>query len=94
MMDQYGWRPSSAFHPDEPETSLSVSILTASVLGILLTEQLLNLDSQPGQTLEHADAVISEAITKAIYRIDVEEINQMRKARIEALMSKPNKKGS
>jgi len=91
-MDKFGFRNASAFHPDEPETSLSVSILTASVLGALIAEQLLDLDSQPGETIELTDRTIAAAIERVIHRLDAVELDQMRKAHFQALANEKESK--
>ena len=71
------FKPGSAFTPDEPETSLAISQLTAAILGMLISEQVIKLDSRPGETLEYIDRRIYDTIEENMYRMDMIELQRV-----------------
>ena len=82
----------SAFDPDmtindHAIAPTTVSRLTAAVLGVLITEQVLKFDLQPGETLEYLDRALAEGINRALDSIDMPELQRALNSRAEARLA-------
>lgn len=76
----------SAFLPDMPCQAAThapsfVSLLTARVLGSLISARVLKLDYQAGETIEFVDRLIAAAIDEAIPEADLTEASNAARAR-------------
>lgn len=63
----------------------SLDMLTAVVIGRLISERLLDYGGQPGEAIEYAAAAVSDALLETIPLIDFVELK-----RLMALKGRPN----